>query len=75
MAKVIALVRLETGKEVDVELPTDISADTAIRALHQALKIPGDCPSRIRCENPIALLQGEMPLSSFGIRDGSILHM
>lgn len=75
MSKVVALVRLETGKEVDVELPTEISADTAIHALHQALKMPGECPACIHCENPIALLQGEIPLSSFGIRDGSILHM
>ncbi len=75
MAKVIALVHLETGKEMDVELPLEISADTVIRALHQALKLPGECPTHIRCENPIAMLQGDAPLASFCIRDGSIFYM
>ena len=75
MAKVVVVIHLGTGKEVDVEVPVEIKADAAIQAFHHALKLPGKCPSFIRCENPIALLHGEMPLSFFGIRDGSILYM
>ena len=75
MSKVTVIVHLETGKDVDIELPTDISADAIIRALYQALKLTGRCPDCIRCENPIALLQGDMPLSFFGIRDGSTIFL
>lgn len=75
MSKAIVLIRLETGKEMDIELPLDISADDAIHALHKALKLPGKGMNYLRCENPIAMLQGEAPLSAFGIRDGSILYM
>ena len=75
MAKVTILVQLKTGKSVDVETGTDISASAFIRALYQAMRLSNDCPDFIRCENPVAILHGDMPLSFFGLRDGSILHM
>lgn len=69
------VIRMMTGRSVDMEIPVGISADKLISALHEALKLPGDCPDYIRCENPIAMLQGDMPVSYFGIRDGSILYV
>lgn len=69
------VVQMMTGKSVDIEIPVDISAEDLIRALYEALKLPGECPDHIRCENPIAMLQGDVPVSYFGIRDGSILYI
>lgn len=75
MANKTVVVHMKTGKTIDVEIPVDISADSLISALHEALCLPGDCPSYIRCENPIAMLQGSAPVSYFGLRDGSILFV
>lgn len=75
MSKATVLVRLQTGKTIDVEVPTDVEADTLIHALHQALKMPGSCPDYIRCDNPVAFLQGQASVSMFGVREGTILYM
>lgn len=69
------VIQMMTGKTVDIEIPVNISANNLISALHGALRLPGDCPDYIRCENPIAMLQGDAPVSYFGIRDGSILYV
>ena len=69
------VVQMMTGMTIDVVIPVNISANSLIGALYEALKLPGECPDFIRCENPIAMLQGDMPVSYFGIRDGSILYV
>lgn len=69
------VIQMMTGKTVDIEIPVSISARTLISALYEALKLPGNCPNFIRCENPIAILQGDEPVSFFGVRDGSILYL
>ncbi len=69
------VVRMMTGKTVDIEIPVSISAADLISALHEALKLPGECPDYVRCENPTAMLQGNVPVSYYGIRDGSILYV
>lgn len=69
------IIQMMTGKTVDIEIPVGISAENLINALHEALRLPGECPDYIRCENPVAMLQGDMPVSYFGIRDGSILYV
>ena len=68
------VVQMMTGKTIDIDIPVNISAKCLIAALYEALKLPGDCPDFVRCENPIAMLQGDAPVSYFGIRDGSILY-
>ena len=69
------VVKMMTGKTVDIEIPVNISAKNLINALYEALRLPGECPEYIHCENPIALLQGDAAVSYFGIRDGSILYV
>ena len=69
------VIHMMTEKTVDIEIPVSISAKALISALYEALKLPGNCPNYIRCENPIAMLQGDEPVSYFGIRDGSILYL
>ncbi len=69
------VVQMVTGKTVDIEIPVDISARNLIIALYEALKLPGEYPDFIRCENPVAMLQGDVPVSYYGIRDGSILFV
>ena len=71
----VVVVQMMTGKTVDIEIPVDISAANLIAALYEALKLPGECQDFIRCENPIAMLHGDAPVSHFGIRDGSVLYI
>ena len=71
----IVNIHTTTGKVIDLEIPTEISANMLIKAVYEALHMPGECPNYICCENPITLLYGESPVSSFGLRDGSILHV
>ncbi len=69
------VIRMMTGKTIDIEIPVNISARSLISALYESLKLPGECPEYIRCENPVAMLQGDVPVSYFGVRDGSILYV
>lgn len=71
----VVVVQMMTGKTVDIEIPVDISAANLISALYEALKLPEECQDFIRCENPIAMLHGDVPVSHFGIRDGSVLYI
>lgn len=69
------IVCLASGKEVDVVIPSHISADALVHALHTALQPNRPCPAYIRSENPIALIQGPDPIAFFCLRDGSKLYM
>lgn len=64
-----------SGKEVDLEIPTNISADDLIHALHQSLEPSRPCPDYIRCDNPVALLHGNAKVEDFALRDGSTLYL
>ncbi len=63
------------GKSVDLLIPRDIPVDQLIVLLHQTLQKPVIHASFIRSENPIRLLAGSIPVSSFGLHDGSILYI
>ena len=63
------------GKELDLEIPDHISADTLIKALYAALDPQRPCPDYIRSENPVALLHGSSPVEQYGLRDGSKIFM
>lgn len=62
-------------KSFDLLIPKDIPVDYLIAVLHQKLRkttVPGDY---IRTENPTRLLSGNIPVSSFGLHDGSALFV
>lgn len=65
-------------KEVDLEIPLNISANELVLALNEAYGLGIDTSNIKNCylkaENPIALLKGNKKLSDFGIRNGSIIR-
>ena len=64
-----------SGKEVEMEVQTDIQADTFIDALYASLAPGSRNPGYVRSVNPITLICGNATLQQFGLRDGSILYM
>lgn len=75
MATKHVIVYTFSGKEVDMEIPTNISADDLIHALHQTLDPSRPCPDFIRSDNPAALLHGSTKVEDFALRDGSTLYL
>lgn len=74
--KVIVLFQMhKRGKQVDLELPLDMTAHELVTALNQAyaLGLENDA-MYLACENPTALLRGGRTLKAFGLRNGSTIH-
>ncbi|MBO4926615.1 MAG: hypothetical protein J5472_09055 [Clostridia bacterium] len=69
------IIYLNSGKEVEMEVQTDIRADAFIDALYASLTPGGKNPGFIRSVNPISLICGSATLEQFGLRDGSVLYM
>lgn len=63
------------GNSIDILIPKDIPVDQLISVLRQRLKQTNPFGSFIRSENPVGLLTGNIPVSSFGLHDGSILYI
>ena len=76
---VVILKRSELDRGIDVEIPTNISANELIYGLNQGFDLginmdnPREC--YLRVENPVALLRGEKTVREFGIRNGSTIHV
>lgn len=64
-------------REVDVEVPLEITADEFISALddvyHLGMRTECKTVRFLRMESPIALIRGENTLESLGMRMGSIV--
>lgn len=75
MKTIQVIVRLSTGQDLDIEIPVDISADKLIKALHEGLHLPGQCPAYIRSENPLAMIYGSTTVSEYALHKGSILFL
>ena len=75
MEKKIILILILNGKEMDIEVPSDLTANElmyglAVGFLH--LEKRGYLDQFYLCtENPIALLRGECTLEQFGLHDGT----
>lgn len=65
------------NKQVDVEIPLNISANELIYALNSGFELGMDIRNPKNCflrsENPIRLLRGEKTLDDFGIRNGTTI--
>ncbi len=75
MKTIQVIVRVGTGQDLDIEIPAEISAEKLIRALHEGLHLPGDCPAYIRAENPLAMICGSTAVSEYALHQGSILYI
>lgn len=66
------------NKEIDLDIPFDISANELIIALNQALRLNMDTSDISHChlkaENPTALLRGNKLLRDFRLREGTIIN-
>lgn len=75
---VVRFKNLITGNELDLDIPTSISANELIIALNEAYQLGIDVTNIKKCflraENPIALLRGNKTIGEFGIRNGSIIY-
>lgn len=77
---IIAVLMLHRdGKQVDIELPLDITANDLILGLNGGFRLDMDTGEIANChlkaENPFALLKGNRTLEQFGLHDGSIIHI
>lgn len=62
-------------RQVDLELPLNMTAHELVTALNQAYALGiGNESMYLACENPIALLRGGRTLETFGLRNGSVIH-
>lgn len=75
---VVRFKNLNSGKEVDLDIPTGISANELVVALNEAYELGIDVSDIKKCylqaENPLALLRGNRTIGEFGLRNGSIIY-
>lgn len=76
--KAIIIFKIQkTGKEYDLEIPLDITANDLVNALNSAYGLGIDIFDSKNCylkaDNPIALLKGNSKLSDYGIHNGTII--
>jgi uncharacterized ubiquitin-like protein YukD len=79
MDKDTVIVRfMNRNKEIDLEIPTYISAQEFIVAVNQAYDLGIDTMDIKSChlqtENPIALVKGNKTLAEYGFRNGTIVY-
>lgn len=69
---------LKKNRQLDLDIPLNISANELVIALNSAYELGIDTGDIKNCflqaENPIALLRGNKSLAEFGIRNGSIIY-
>ena len=74
---VVVFINQESKKQVDLEIPLEITANDLVLALNEAYGLGIDTNDIFNCylvaENPIAFLRGNKTLKEFGIRNGSYI--
>ncbi len=75
---IVIFKRKSDGSEVDLEIPSNLSANELIYGLNESfgLGINMDKPSEcyLRADEPKALIRGERTLEELGLRDGNIIY-
>lgn len=76
---IIILNFIESGKQIDIQVPLWISANDFVVGINEAYNLGIDTQDYTECylkaENPVAFLRGNKKLSEFGLRDGSIINI
>lgn len=74
---VVVFINQKRKKQVDLEIPLEITANDLVLALNEAYGLGIDTNDIFNCylvaENPIAFLRGNKTLKEFGIRNGSYI--
>lgn len=72
---IVQFINCNTEKNVELEIPINITANDLIIALNDAFSLDMDIDNIFSCyliaENPIAFLHGNKELSEYGIRTGT----
>ena len=67
------------NKRIDINIPSDITANELIIGLNQGYQLGMDTSDISKCflqvENPIVLLKGNRTLEEFGLRNGSVINI
>ena len=75
---IVQFINHRTGKEMDIEVPLDITANELIHGLNEGLGLhmasDNMFQNSLSAENPIVLLRGTRTLAELGLRDGSVIH-
>ncbi len=75
---IVQFINHRTGKEMDIEIPLDITANELILGLNEGLGLNMATDTIFQCslsaENPIVLIRGTRTLAELGLRDGSVIH-
>lgn len=76
---IVVLHLLKQKREVDLEVPLNITANDLVIALNSAYDLGINTENvmecYVKCENPIALLRGNKTLKDFGVRNGSDFYI
>ena len=75
VSKEIVVVCNIRGELVDLLIPDDMPTDKLVQVLAKQYRLSEREQECIRCENPVALLCGNMPVSYYGLHDGSTLYL
>lgn len=74
----IIFVNEKEKRNIDIEVPLDITANELFKGLNIAYQLGADVTDTRNCflvsENPIAFLKGNRTLARFGIHDGTIIY-
>lgn len=72
---IVEFINKRDNSKVELEIPTNITANDLIVALNDAFHLEMDIESISNCylvaENPIAFLHGNKELAEYGIRNGT----
>lgn len=75
---IVKFKNLKNNREVDLDIPIEISANELVLALNEAYGLGIDVSDIKKCylqaENPIALLRGNKTVDEFGLRNGSVIY-
>lgn len=76
----VVILRLhKIKKELDLEIPLDITVANLLDALNSAYGLKIDVSDVKNCylktENPIGFLKGNRTLADFGVRNGTVINI
>ena len=75
---VITFRNLKEKKEIDIEVPLNITANELVVGLNEALSLNINTSdlkdSFLKAENPLVLLKGNRTLDELGVRNGTIIN-
>ena len=75
---VITFRNLKEKKEIDIEVPLNITANELVVGLNEALSLNINTSdikdSFLKAENPLVLLKGDRTLDELGVRNGTIIN-